>query len=125
MFNCQIFNSICYYFYKKITFSLISKVLLCLLAISVVAILIQIYSIPNTSRVPYIPTKTIDVSFDIKVDNAQYVNLRYITKVNNIFNNNGKNKIISEDVAYATNNYYHLYHKIFFHLSAITNVHHS
>lgn len=106
MFNCQIFNSICYYFYKKITFSLISKVLLCLLAISVVAILIQIYSIPNTSRVPYIPTKTIDVSFDIKVDNAQYVNLRYITKVNNIFNNNGKNKIISEDVAYATNNYY-------------------
>ena len=84
MFNCQTFNSICYYFNKKITFSLISKVLFCLLAISVVAILIQIYSIPNTSRVPYIPTKTIDVSFDIKVDNAQYVNLRYITKVNNI-----------------------------------------
>lgn len=106
MFNCQTFNSICYYFNKKITFSLISKVLLCLLAISVVAILIQIYSIPNTSRVPYIPTKTIDVSFDIKVDNAQYVNLRYITKVNNIFNNNRKNKIISEDVTYATNNYY-------------------
>lgn len=61
----------------------ITKAILCLLSISVAGLLLNLFSFPTTSKVPYVPTKTVNVRYDFKVDDSQYVILRYIVNINN------------------------------------------